>query len=154
MSTDFRALFDEHADELSFGDGTERVTTFEAFEAAVSAALARWGRPAAPPAPEVGEVEGRWSEGVCGDGAAILFDGVMIPIEEVVQALNRAPADRLALALCHDRWPSLNCQQPCRYCRVNSAAVVRELAKQAGSAKPWHVDQLSAIAAELEGSND
>jgi hypothetical protein len=45
---------------------------------------------AVPPAPEVGE--GRWSEGVCGDGAAILFDGVMIPIEEVVQALNRAPA--------------------------------------------------------------
>jgi len=42
-----------------------------------------------PPAPEVGE--GRWSEGVCGDGAAILFDGVMIPIEKVVQALNRAP---------------------------------------------------------------
>lgn len=44
----------------------------------------------APAAPE--PEEGRWSEGVCGDGAAILFDGVMIPIEEVVQALNRAPA--------------------------------------------------------------
>jgi hypothetical protein len=42
-----------------------------------------------PPFP-VGE--GRWSEGVCGDGAAILFDGVMIPIKEVVQALNRIPA--------------------------------------------------------------
>jgi hypothetical protein len=41
MSTDFRALFDEHADELCFGDGTERVMTFEAFEAAVSAALAQ-----------------------------------------------------------------------------------------------------------------
>jgi hypothetical protein len=41
MSTDFRALFDEHADELSFGDGTESVMTFEAFEAAVSAALAQ-----------------------------------------------------------------------------------------------------------------
>jgi len=40
MSPDFRALFDEHADELSFGDGTESVMTFEAFEAAVSAALA------------------------------------------------------------------------------------------------------------------
>ncbi len=40
MSTDFRAMFDEHADELCSGDGTERVMTFEAFEAAVSAALA------------------------------------------------------------------------------------------------------------------
>jgi hypothetical protein len=36
--------------------------------------------------------EGRWSEGVCGDGAAILFDGAMVPIEEVVRALNRTPA--------------------------------------------------------------
>jgi len=51
---------------------------------------ARPAPPATPPAPEVGK--GRWSEGICGDGAAILFDGVMIPIEEVVQALNRAPA--------------------------------------------------------------
>ena len=29
-----------------------------------------------------------WSEGVCGDGAAILRDGVMTPIEEVVRELN------------------------------------------------------------------
>jgi hypothetical protein len=29
-----------------------------------------------------------WSEGVCGDGAAILRDGVMVPIEEVVRELN------------------------------------------------------------------
>lgn len=41
MSTDFRALFDEHADELCSGDGIERVMTFEAFQAAVSAALAQ-----------------------------------------------------------------------------------------------------------------
>jgi hypothetical protein len=32
----------------------------------------------------------QWSEGVCGDGAAILRDGVMMPIEEVVASLNRA----------------------------------------------------------------
>lgn len=32
----------------------------------------------------------RWTEGVCGDGAAILRDGVMVPIEEVVEALNTA----------------------------------------------------------------
>ena len=62
------------------------------------------------------------------------------------------PADRLPLAVCHD-WPSLNCQQPCRYCRRNAAAVVRELAEQAGSAKHWHVDQLSALSAELERIN-
>lgn len=42
---------------------------------------------------------------------------------------NPTPADRLALALCADRWPSLNCRQPCRYCRRNSSAVARELAE-------------------------
>ena len=44
----------------------------------------------APPSPEPGE--GRWTEGVCGDGAAILFDGAMVPVEEVVRALNGRPA--------------------------------------------------------------
>lgn len=29
-----------------------------------------------------------WTEGVCGDGAAILRDGVMVPIEDVVARLN------------------------------------------------------------------
>lgn len=33
-----------------------------------------------------------WTEGVCGDGAAILRDGVMVPIEEVIECLNRAEA--------------------------------------------------------------
>ena len=32
-----------------------------------------------------------WSEGICGDGAAILRDGVMIPIEEVIAELNHRP---------------------------------------------------------------
>ncbi len=36
--------------------------------------------------------QGRWTEGVCGDGAAILFDGAMVPIEEVVRELNGRPA--------------------------------------------------------------
>jgi len=31
-----------------------------------------------------------WTEGVCGDGAAILKDGVMQPIEDVIAALNAA----------------------------------------------------------------
>jgi hypothetical protein len=60
-----------------------------------AAMLVNYGLPAhsaTPPPPPALAGEGRWSEGVCGDGAAILFDGVMIPIEEVVQALNRAPA--------------------------------------------------------------
>ncbi len=30
----------------------------------------------------------QWTEGVCGDGAAILRDGVMVPVEDVVAALN------------------------------------------------------------------
>lgn len=30
-----------------------------------------------------------WTEGVCGDGAAILRDGEMIPIEAVVAVLNK-----------------------------------------------------------------
>lgn len=56
------------------------------------------------------ELEGRkdqgssvyWSEGVCGDGAAILRDGVMVPIEQVVATLNAnqvlLEAARIALA--------------------------------------------------------
>jgi hypothetical protein len=46
----------------------------------------------AQPEPEGVTDEGipQWSEGVCGDGAAILRDGVMMPIEEVVASLNRA----------------------------------------------------------------
>ena len=39
-------------------------------------------------AEERGEGERRWTEGICGDGAAILFDGVMVPVHEVVRALN------------------------------------------------------------------
>jgi hypothetical protein len=46
----------------------------------------------AAPDEDLGYPEPVWTEGICGDGAAILRDGVMIPIEEVVQALNRTPA--------------------------------------------------------------
>jgi hypothetical protein len=38
-----------------------------------------------------------WTEGVCGDGAAILKDGVMQPIEDVIAALNAAEAMRSAV---------------------------------------------------------
>lgn len=33
--------------------------------------------------------KGRWTEGICGVGAAILRDGVMVPVEEVIRELNR-----------------------------------------------------------------
>jgi hypothetical protein len=36
-----------------------------------------------------------WTEGVCGDGAAILKDGVMQPIEDVIAALNAAEVAQL-----------------------------------------------------------
>jgi hypothetical protein len=68
------------------------------------------------------------------------------------------PADRLALAVCRGGCPiggpCLVYEAICSDCRRDAAAVVRELAKQTGSAKHWHVDQLSAIAAELEEPND
>lgn len=41
-----------------------------------------------------------WTEGVCGDGAALLKDGVMVPIEAVVRELNEGARARAVLA----RW--------------------------------------------------
>lgn len=35
-----------------------------------------------------------WTEGVCDDGAAILRDGVMVPISELLEHLNRTEADK------------------------------------------------------------
>jgi hypothetical protein len=32
--------------------------------------------------------DGRYSQGVCGDGAAILYDGVQMTVDEVVASLN------------------------------------------------------------------
>ena len=41
------------------------------------------------------------------------------------------PADRMALALCVAVLPgSKPCQSPCHACRVNSAAVAHEIARQ------------------------
>ena len=42
-----------------------------------------------------------WTEGICGGGAAILRDGVMQPIEEVIAALNAVYADMY--------WPRETC---------------------------------------------
>lgn len=33
-----------------------------------------------------------WTEGICGDGAAILCDGIMVPIEKVIESLNHCEA--------------------------------------------------------------
>jgi len=37
--------------------------------------------------------------------------------------------------------------------RLIAAAIIRALAHQAGSAKHWHMDQLFALADELEGKS-
>ena len=66
-----------------------RMLTLERIELHKRSIYRRYIQEPTPPAPEVGD--GRWSEGICGDGAAILCDGVMVPIEEVVRALNRTP---------------------------------------------------------------
>jgi hypothetical protein len=61
-------------------------------------------------------------------------------------------SNRIALAVCPRRSSGASpCEVPCDGCRRDSAAVVRELAEQSGSAKHWHADQLIALAAELYG---
>jgi len=39
-------------------------------------------------------MEHEYTEGICGDGAAILRDGVMMPIEDIVGTLNALQAER------------------------------------------------------------
>jgi hypothetical protein len=91
--------------------------------------------------------------------------------------IDYTPANRLALAMCVAALPgSKPCQAPCNACRVNSAAVARELAEQVVPVEPspsadsdchlmqWSkaLDQYAqrqqtraeilALAAELEGT--
>ena len=56
----------------------------------------------APPSQPEPEHRPVWTEGICGDGAAILKDGVMQPIEDVIAALNATP-----LAQPEPEWPSV-----------------------------------------------
>jgi len=56
-----------------------------------------------PAVPEEDREPAAWTEGVCGDGAALLKDGVMVPIEAVVRELNEGARARAALA----RWGNL-----------------------------------------------
>lgn len=71
--------------------GSDDAGTYDADEELVRSALKRLNAletaPLSIPPPE----RGHWSEGVCGDGAAILLDGVMQPIEDVIAALNTPP---------------------------------------------------------------
>jgi hypothetical protein len=53
--------------------------------------IARYGTPAPVPVTEPRQ-RPIWTEGICGDGAALLKDGVMMPIEEVVAELNLGAA--------------------------------------------------------------
>jgi hypothetical protein len=73
------------------------------------ALLARYGTPAPVP---VAEQRDRpiWTEGVCGDGAALLKDGVMTPIEEVVAELNRGAA---AIACINELVAAATAQPEC-----------------------------------------
>ena len=83
MSTDFRALCAELADALDawqLGGGPPEDTADADLIARARTALAQPGPMERP----------IWTEGVCGDGAAILKDGVMQPIESVIAALNAA----------------------------------------------------------------
>jgi len=81
--TDFRALCARMAHELDHYRQLlmdDRHAT-HALAAEARAALAQREQP-------VSERRPVWTEGICGDGAAILKDGVMQPIEDVVAALN------------------------------------------------------------------
>jgi hypothetical protein len=85
--TDFRALCAELLEALENAirviyneDGTKHISTADPVIAKADAALAQ-PEPVDRPT---------WTEGICGDGAAILKDGVMQPIESVIAALNAA----------------------------------------------------------------
>ena len=80
--TEYRAMCAELVDDLEMSDWPSKLK--EAFRADIDRARALLAQP---------EPEGlpHWSEGICGDGAAILRDGVMTPIEEVIAELNRRP---------------------------------------------------------------
>jgi hypothetical protein len=84
---DFRALCAELLEALENAirviyneDGTKHISTADPVIAKADAALSQ-------PEPVERPI---WTEGICGDGAAILKDGVMQPIESVIAALNAA----------------------------------------------------------------
>ena len=70
------------------GPGHRLILTVDVDELERLAAEAR--ADLAQPEQPVSERRPVWTEGICGDGAAILKDGVMQPIEDVIAALNAA----------------------------------------------------------------
>jgi len=56
-----------------------------------------------------------WNEGICGDGAAILKDGAMVPIEEVIDELNKTIntdatiEDALKQLIADSCWDEVEC---------------------------------------------
>ena len=51
----------------------------------------------------------QWTEGICGDGAAILCDGVMMPIAEAVWKLNEGERFKEALQEIADQGKQCEC---------------------------------------------
>jgi hypothetical protein len=85
----------------------------------------------------------QWTEGVCGDGAAILRDGEMVPITELLAILNArqwqpietAPHETAVLLYCPPSYPSAVCME------VAYASSGREWPAPGGgrySTKSWH----------------
>ena len=87
-SGDDRALLETYYAACQAEGGTADDITLRGLRAV----LARWGNPV----PEDTE-PAIWTEGICGDGAALLKDGVMVPVEEVVRELNCGSRARAAL---------------------------------------------------------
>jgi hypothetical protein len=78
MTTDWKALCESLIDEWDAASGDPDLISFAIAIDRARAALAQ-------PEPVERPI---WTEGICGDGAAILKDGVMQPIEDVIAALN------------------------------------------------------------------
>ena len=74
--TDWQALCAELV-ELDHADPGDYADWRQSWNAAIARARAALAQP-----------EPVWTAGICGDGAAIMKDGVMHPIEDVIAALN------------------------------------------------------------------
>jgi hypothetical protein len=92
-------------------DGSNRLGAAALAEAILSHPLWPELLPSAAPTREA--APRIWTEGIMGDGACILRDGEMVPIEEVIRALNRpapAPAEQqVAVTLTALLHPAYEC---------------------------------------------
>lgn len=78
--------------------------------------------------------DGRYSEGICSDGAAILYDGVPLPIEEIIRRLN---AYEISLA-------RLEASGHAPECGVNRCDICLNLddSENSGTHANWHHKRL------------